>query len=77
MPYCTVGAMPDVDPALVQKVKEALLNMKQDESVLHEGEVLKVLDRAWLHGFAEADDSEFDLIRERLKRNNMEPFKKF
>ena len=77
MPYCTVGAMPDVDPALVQKVKEALLNLKQDESVLHEGEVLKVLDRAWLHGFAEADDSEFDLIRERLKRNNMEPFKKF
>jgi len=77
MPYCTVGAMPDVDPALVQKVKEALLNMKQDESVLHEGEVLKVLDRAWLHGFAEADDSEFDLIRERLKRNNMEPYKEF
>jgi ABC-type phosphate/phosphonate transport system substrate-binding protein len=77
MPYCTVGAMPDVDPALVQKVKEALLNLKQDETVLIDGEVLKVLDRAWLHGFAEADDSEFDLIRERLKRNNMEPFKKF
>lgn len=77
MPYCTVGAMPDVDPALVQKVKEALLNLKQDETVLYEGEVLKVLDRAWLHGFAEADDSEYDLIREQLKRNNMEPYKKF
>jgi phosphonate transport system substrate-binding protein len=77
MPYCTVGAMPDVDPALVQKVKEALLNLKQDETVLIDGEVLKVLDRAWLHGFAEADESEFDLIRERLKRNNMEPYKVF
>jgi phosphonate transport system substrate-binding protein len=77
MPYCTVGAMPDVDPALVQKVKETLLNLKQDETVLLNGEVLKVLGRAWLQGFVEADDSEFDLIRERLKRNNMEPYKKY
>jgi phosphonate transport system substrate-binding protein len=77
MPYCTVGAMPDVDPTLVQKVKEALLNLKKDETVLYEGEVLKVLDRAWLHGFAEADDSEYDLVREQLKRNNMEPYKTF
>jgi phosphonate transport system substrate-binding protein len=77
MPYCTVGAMPDVDPTLVQKVKDTLLNLKQDETVLYEGEVLKVLDRAWLQGFVEADDSEFDLIREQLKRNNMEPYKKY
>jgi len=77
MPYCTVGAMPDVDPTLVQKVKEALLNLKQDETVLIDGEVLKVLDRAWLHGFVEADESEFDLIREQLKRNNMEPYKTY
>jgi phosphonate transport system substrate-binding protein len=77
MPYCTVGAMPDVDPTLVQKVKEALLNLKQDESVLIDGEVLKVLDRAWLQGFVEADDSEFDLIRDQLKRNNMEPYRTY
>jgi phosphonate transport system substrate-binding protein len=77
MPYCTVGAMPDVDPDLVQKVKEALLNLKQDETVLYEGEVLKVLKRAWLQGFVEAKESEFDLIRERLKRNNMEPYKTY
>jgi len=77
MPYCTVGAMPDVDPDLVQKVKEALLNLKQDETVLLDGEVLKVLDRAWLHGFVEADEKEFDLIRDRLKRNNMEPYKSY
>jgi len=77
MPYCTVGAMPDVDPTLVQKVKEALLNLKQDETVLIDGEVLKVLDRAWLQGFVEADESEFDLIREQLKRNNMEPYKTY
>jgi ABC-type phosphate/phosphonate transport system substrate-binding protein len=77
MPYCTVGAMPDADPALAQKVKEALLNLKQDETVLHNGEVLRVLERAWLEGFAEVDDSEFDLIRDRLKRNNMAPYRKF
>jgi phosphonate transport system substrate-binding protein len=77
MPYCTVGAMPDTDPALAQKVKEALLNLKQDETVLHNGEVLRVLERAWLEGFAEVDDSEYDLIRDRLKRNNMAPYKKY
>jgi phosphonate transport system substrate-binding protein len=77
MPYCTVGAMPHVDPALVQKVKETFLNLRQDETVLVDGEVLRVLDRAWLEGFAEADDSEFDLIREQLKRNNMAPYKKY
>ena len=77
MPYCTVGAMPDVDPTLVQKVKETLLNLKQDETVLIDGEVLKVLDRAWLNGFVEADESEFDLIRDQLKRNNMEPYKTY
>ncbi len=77
MPYCTIGAMPDVDPALAAKVQETLLNLKKDETVLVNGEVLKVLKRALIDGFAKADDREYDPIRERLKRCNMAPYTKY
>ena len=77
MPYCTVGVMAHVDPDLAQKVKATLINLRKDESALVNGEVLRVADSAWIDGFVEADDSEYDLIRERLKRCNMAPYRKF
>jgi phosphonate transport system substrate-binding protein len=77
MPYCTIGAAPSVDPALKQQVKELSLNLKKDESVLVDGEVLKVLDRMLLDGFAPFVDSEYDIIRENLKLANMAPYRKF
>jgi ABC-type phosphate/phosphonate transport system substrate-binding protein len=69
--------MPHVDRGLAKKVKQILLDLKRDETVLVNGEVLKVLDSAWLDGFVEADNSEYDTIRERLKRCNMAPYKKY
>lgn len=77
MPYCTIGAAPTVDPALKQQVKELALNLKKDETVLVNGEVLKVLDRMLLDGFAPFVDSEYDIIRENLKLANMAPYRKF
>ena len=77
MPYCTIGANPKVDSALKQQVKELALNLTKDESVLVEGEVLKVLDRMLLDGFAPFVDSEYDIIRENLKLANMAPYRKF
>lgn len=77
MPYCTIGASPSVDSALKQRVKELSLNLKKDESVLVDGEVLKVLDRMLLDGFAPVVDSEYDIIRENLKLANMAPYRKF
>jgi len=77
MPYCTIGAQPDADPALKEQIKQLALNLTKDESVLVDGEVLKVLDRMLLDGFAPAVDSEYDPIRERLKRCNMAPYRKF
>jgi ABC-type phosphate/phosphonate transport system substrate-binding protein len=69
--------MPHVDRGLAKKVKETLLNLKRDETVLVDGQVLRVLESAWLDGFVEADDREYDAIRERLKRCNMAPYKKY
>ena len=69
--------MPHVDRGLARKVKETLLNLRKDETVLVNGEVLRILGRAWLEGFVEADDREYDSIRERLKRCNMAPYRKY
>lgn len=77
MPYCTVGVMPHVDPGFARKVKETLLNLRKDETVLVNGEVLRILDSAWIDGFVEVEDSEYDSIRERLKRCNMAPYRKY
>ena len=69
--------MAHVDRGLAQKVKEVLVNLKKDETVLVNGEVLRVAESAWIEGFVEANDSEYDSIRERLKRCNMAPYKKY
>jgi phosphonate transport system substrate-binding protein len=74
MPYCTIGAAEHVDPALRQKVKDLALNITHDESALVDGEVLKVLKRMHLDGFAPAIDSEYDSIRAKLKLTNMPPY---
>ncbi len=69
--------MPHVDRGLAQKVKTILLNLRKDETVLVNGEVLRVLERAWVQGFVGADDKEYDSIRERLKLCNMAPYRKY
>jgi phosphate/phosphite/phosphonate ABC transporter binding protein len=77
MPYCTIGARAGVDPALQQQIKDIALNLKQDESVSVDGEVLKVLKQMLIDGFAPVVDSEYDIIREKLKLCNMAPYRKY
>lgn len=69
--------MPHVDRGLAKKIKEVLLNLKKDETVLVNGEVRRVAESAWIEGFVEAIDSEYDSIRERLKRCNMAPYRTY
>jgi len=69
--------MSHVDRGLAQRVKEILLNLRKDETVLVNGQVLRIADSAWIEGFVEADDSEYDTIRERLKQCNMAPYRKY
>ena len=76
MPYCTIGAAAHVDKGLQEKVKNILLNLKKDETALVDGEVLKVLKRMGLDGFHPAIDKEYDIIRDKLRRNNMAPYDK-
>lgn len=66
-----------MDRGFAQRVKELLLNLRKDETVLVNGQVLRVAESAWIEGFVEADDSEYDTIRERLKQCNMAPYRKY
>ncbi|MCI5125404.1 MAG: phosphate/phosphite/phosphonate ABC transporter substrate-binding protein [Candidatus Electrothrix sp. AR5] len=77
MPYCTVGARAEVDPALKEQVKNIALNLKQDASAMVDGERLKVLKRMLIDGFAPVVDSEYDAIGEDLKQCNMPPYTKY
>ena len=77
MPYCTIGAAAGVDDGLKKQVTEIALGLKQDETVLVDGEVLKVLKRMLLEGFAPFVDAEYEPIRNALKRCNMAPYRKF
>ncbi len=76
MPYCTIGAMPYVPEKLRKQVQDIILNLKKDETVLVDGEVLKVLKRMLNDGFARPDDKEYDIIRQKLKLCNMAPYRK-
>ena len=77
IPYCTTAAMAHVDPSLVQQVKDILLSITQEESVLVDGEVLKILQSAWIERFVAVEDSEYDPLRDMLKRCNMSPYEEY
>ena len=77
IPYCTFGVAKDADPALVKKVKDALLALKPSDTALVDGEQLKVLKAAWIDGYEELLDSDYDPIREMAKRVNVAPYQKY
>lgn len=77
IPYCTFGASADLDPQLVERFREALLELTPEATVEVDGERLKVLDAAWIDGFAQLVDSDYDPIREMARRANMPPYQTF
>jgi len=77
VPYCTFGAAGQADPQLVAKVRKALVELKPNDTVEIDGERVKVLDAAWIDGFEELLDSDYDQLREMARRANMPPYQKF
>ncbi|GFE56421.1 ABC transporter substrate-binding protein [Geobacter sp. AOG1] len=77
IPYCTFAVAKGTDPALVKKVKEALLALKSADTAEVDGERLKVMKAAWIDGYEELPDSDYDPIREMAKRVNMPPYQKY
>jgi phosphonate transport system substrate-binding protein len=77
IPYCTFGVAKNADPALVKKVRDALLALKPSDTAVVDGEQLKVMKAAWIDGYEELLDSDYDPIREMAKRVNVAPYQKY
>lgn len=77
IPYCTFAVAKGTDPALVKKVKDALLALKPGDTAEVDGERLKVLKAAWVDGYEDLLDSDYDLVREMAKRVNMPPYQTY
>jgi phosphonate transport system substrate-binding protein len=77
IPYCTFAVAKGTDPALVKKVKDALLALQPTDTAEVDGERLKVQKAAWIDGYEELLDSDYDPIREMAKRVNMPPYQKY
>lgn len=77
IPYCTFGAAPGTDPKVVAQVRRALLELKPTDTVEIDGEKVKVLKSAWIDGYEELLDSDYNPIRDMARRVNMPPYQKF
>lgn len=77
IPYCTFGASKEVDAQLAEDFRKALVELTPESTVEIDGEVLKVLDSAWVDGFETLLDKDYDPIRAMAKRTNMPPYQEF
>jgi len=77
VPYCTFAAAKETDAALINKVRNALLELKETDTAEVNGEKLKVLKSAWIDGYETLLDSDFNSLREMAKRVNMPPYQKY
>lgn len=77
IPYCTFGVRKEVDAAVVEQVRSALLGLTPNDTAEVGGERLKVLAAAWIDGFAELVDRDFDPLRAMAKRANMPPYQSY
>ncbi len=77
IPYCTFGAHARLDPKLVEKFRAALLALTPEETVEIDGERVGVLKSAWIEGFEQLIDSDYDSIRAMARRVNMPPYQQF
>jgi ABC-type phosphate/phosphonate transport system substrate-binding protein len=76
-PYCTFGAAREIPDELAERFQSVLLNLTMASTVKYRGETVKVLDSAWIDGFDQLDDVDYDPIRRMAKNANMPPYQEF
>jgi phosphonate transport system substrate-binding protein len=77
IPYCNFAVTQKIDDSFAKKFKKALLDLKKDDTVELDGEIIKVLDRAGVDGYEDIKDRDFDSVREMAKRTNMPPYQRY
>jgi phosphonate transport system substrate-binding protein len=76
-PYCTFGAAREIPDTLAKRFQAVLLNLTAESTVAYRGETVKVLDSAWIDGFEQLEDADYDPIRRMAKNANMPPYQEF
>ncbi len=77
IPYCNFGVTQRVDDDFALRFKDAVLSITEDDTILFDGEEVKVLKKALVQGYIDINDSDFDIVREMAKRTNMPPYQKY
>ncbi|RJQ45880.1 MAG: phosphate/phosphite/phosphonate ABC transporter substrate-binding protein [Nitrospiraceae bacterium] len=77
IPYCNFAVTQKIPEDFAKRFKEVLLDVKEDDTVELDGEVIKVLERANIDGYEDVKDGDFDGIREMAKRTNMPPYQRY
>ncbi|MBI5675393.1 MAG: phosphate/phosphite/phosphonate ABC transporter substrate-binding protein [Nitrospirae bacterium] len=77
IPYCTFGTAQKTNELLANALKKALMELKNEDTVEIDGEVVKVLKRARLDGFEGMKDEDYNIVRDIAKRTNMPPYQKY
>lgn len=77
IPYCNFAVTQRVDERFAARFKKTLLSLTEQDTVEINGERVNVLDRAQLQGFTDANDSDFDLLRQMAKETNMPPYQEY
>ena len=76
IPYCNFAVTQKIDESFAKRFKEVLLNLKKDDTIEVDGEVVKVLERAMIDGYEDIRDKDLDVVREMAKRTNMPPYQR-
>jgi len=77
IPYCTFGASAKLDTELREAIRRELLALTPEDTVEIDGKRLKVLEEAWIDGYAVLADGDYDPIRDMARRTNMPPYQEY
>lgn len=77
IPYCTFASTQKVDKKMAQAFQKALLEITESDVVEIDGEIVRVLEKAWVEGYENVADNVYDSIREMAQRTNMPPYQKY
>ncbi len=76
-PYCNFAYNPALPSDVVKKVENALLKLTKDTTVEFKGERLNIFKAAKIDGYEKLSDSDYDGLREILKKINFPPYQSY
>jgi len=77
VPYCVFGVSPTVPARAAGRIRSALFNLLEGDTVTVRQEVKSVLRAARVDGFVPIEDGDFDTVRRMARKTNMPPYQEF